>query len=99
MLLPRAAVEGTLAVPSATAALTLPGKVGAGQPAGTTIVTIELAAKVAFGLRKSQRKLLPVLPGTAMAGFTCMLPTSLFASVSVAKAVRWEGSPVGVGRT
>ena len=86
MVLPLAAVEVTLAVPSATAALTLPGKVGAGQPAGTTIVTIELAAKVAFGLRKSKRKLLPLLPDTAKAGFTCMLPAP-FASVNVAEAV------------
>src|SRR5437879_1967302 len=97
MVLALVAVEVTLAVPSATAALTLPGKVGAGQPAGTTIVTIELAAKVAFGLRKSKRKLLPLLPGSAMAGFTCMLPAPA-ASVNVADAVSWEVSPVAVAR-
>jgi hypothetical protein len=38
-------------------------------------VAIELGLKAAVGLRKLNVKLLPLLPGCALAGRTCMLPS------------------------
>src|SRR5436309_6516257 len=88
-------VETVVTAPSATAALTLPGKVGAVQVAGTTTSTYEFWLKDTFGVRKLKVKLLPLLPGTAVEGETCMLPSPL-PSVNLADAVSWEVSPVAV---
>ena len=48
-------------------------------------------------VRKLKVKLLPVLPGIAVAGETVMVPSPL-ASVNVTDAVSWEDSPVAVAR-